>query len=192
MGAGTLASTGPQVLTVRSVRRADAAEATGRHVRTLDLLLVRGVRDQFCGPDALAATRAMDQAHTQDGHRAPGTTGALQLEGRPAMSTITSPRATAPRASGAALRGLATRISAETARATRTYRVPYCLTPVNMKPTMLLVGCHPMPDMLSLPLLIQASIVRGSPASEIEPVTRHPVVMFREPVTGAESTTPGR
>jgi hypothetical protein len=144
------------------------------------------------------------------------------------MSTITSSRATAPRASGAALRGLATRIcaasahkqkarrvagllaelqcrsvrfsslrqpktaEAETARATRTYRVPYCLTPVNMKPTMLLVGCHPMPDMLSLPLLIQASIVRGSPASEIEPVTRHPVVMFREPVTGAESTTPGR
>jgi len=50
----------------RSTGRVDAAEVRGRRVRTLDLLL-RGVRDHFRGPDALAATRATDQAHTQDG-----------------------------------------------------------------------------------------------------------------------------
>ena len=90
---------------ISSTGGVDAAEVRRRGVRTLDFLLLRGVRDQFRGPDALAAARAMDQAHTQDGHRAPGTTGALQLEGRPAMSTHTSSRATAPRASGAATSG---------------------------------------------------------------------------------------
>src|SRR5688572_10287254 len=75
----------PQVLTVRSVRR--AALIGGRNVRPLVLLPLRGVRDWFRGPDALAATRAMDQAHTQDGQRAPGTTGALQLGAPPAIST---------------------------------------------------------------------------------------------------------